>query len=428
MINKREKILLLILGICLVLFGYYKFIFSPQSKKMDKLKGEILQSDIKINTLKSQALLSKKLKSDIKVINAKILNSSKGLLPELQEENIIIILDSIIKHTRINNDGFTISDVTLENVDNGYDANKDTQKSSLQDIVNQYNLLNDGQDIRNNSPSNGNENNTSEESNKETSKTNENNDNSNNTKKDKDITNVEKVTVSMSFEGKYNDLQAFIYDVENYPKKIIIDNLSINALDNENISVSLNLSFYLIPYLIDDGSKLTDWDYNGDYGKDNPFKASVNKVTQKEDKTEKVKYDFIMTTRPYSSDLPTVMLGKSEDKNQETYIYADNVSVQDVNIYLTEKDGKYYYRYDAGNSMYPTDNNSIGAEFTPYGNNINFKVYSNFRNSGIDMSGVNLKVYNKSNLKVVVNIQDDDITRPRVNVIKEKGQVNIERK
>ncbi|MGK0469354.1 MAG: type IV pilus assembly protein PilO, partial [Clostridium sp.] len=195
-----------------------------------------------------------------------------------------------------------------------------------------------------------------------------------------------------------------------------------------NITGNITLDFYFIPK-INEVEEYMPWLYNGRYGKDNPFK-SIGGVGNNSNSNLSVvapkKYDFNMMVKPTSSDLPTVILGKSEDSNRSTYVYGDNDGIEEVKIEFVEKSGKYFFKYKTLNNIYPKSNN-IGQEFSPKGDSINLIIYSTKRNSEEDTSGMDLKISNGTSKKVFVKILSDDKSRPRVNVITEKGEIKQER-
>ena len=133
-----------------------------------------------------------------------------------------------------------------------------------------------------------------------------------------------------------------------------------------------------------------------------------------------------MNVKPYNSDLPTVTLGKTNDSQRETYVYADNPLFEDVEIYFSKIDGKYFYKYRTTRDRYPKDFNEW-IEFKPLHNSINIIIYTHKRNSENDMSGVNIALYNETDKHVFLRITGDDQYRPRVNVVGKSGLVDVVR-
>ncbi|MDU7887248.1 MAG: hypothetical protein E7J47_13000, partial [Clostridium perfringens] len=138
----------------------------------------------------------------------------------------------------------------------------------------------------------------------------------------------------------------------------------------------------------------------------------------------KVKNDFLMTVRPINSDLPTIVLGKSDDKDKKTYLNNDENSVSNIEMYISGDNGKYYYKYKVEGKSYPTKFEGNGEEFKPNGNDINFEIFSEKRVNKDDKSGANIKIVNSSDKEVNLIINKDDEKSPRVNVTTE-GKVKV---
>ena len=109
------------------------------------------------------------------------------------------------------------------------------------------------------------------------------------------------------------------------------------------------LECYAVPKIGGNDNSYSKWDYSNVYGKDELFGegaatgaygVSVEEATEKE-KTN----DFVGMVKSSSSVQPTLTFGRANDEYCSTYIYDDSSSVVDVTLTVTEKDGKYYYKY-----------------------------------------------------------------------------------
>ncbi len=235
------------------------------------------------------------------------------------------------------------------------------------------------------------------------------------------------MSLDIFYTGRYENLIKFIDLIQNYDKKLLIKNLNIIRNSNNEISGNIKIDFFAVPLLNLVYDDFTVWNFEENYGKQNPFYSSkVDTRIEKTNESNKVSYDFAMNVKPYNSDLPTVTLGKTNDSQRKTYVYADSPSVEDVEIYFSETEGKFFYKYKTGRDKYPRDFNKW-VEFNPLSNSINIIIYTHKRNSENDMSGVNIKLYNETNKRVFIKIVGDDRYRPRVNVVGESGLVDIVR-
>jgi type IV pilus assembly protein PilO len=173
------------------------------------------------------------------------------------------------------------------------------------------------------------------------------------------------------------------------------------------------------------------WNYSDSYGKTNPFDGgsavSFSSTIENSSVVKKDPYDFVMSVRSISSDLPTVMLGRANDSARDTYVYADSNSIENVEIYLTKKDDKYYYKYKASKGTYPIQFNGEGIEFKPGSGSIGFKIFSNRRTTDSDKAGANIKIVNNTDKVVNVSVENDDNTSPRVNIAGEGSSVDVKK-
>lgn len=405
-LNKREKILLSVLAGTLLIGGYYKFVFAPQREKINTLTQQKEEYNRKLQDINRQIALKSKIETDTKVLNSKIQSMTLMLFPSIQQENFIVDIDKLLKDANLRGVTISFSDIKAVPVEQVKSEEKDEKTSSLKSTVDEYNGL----------P-------VKKQDNKK----------ADNNKDNKDKPSAENISLNVNFKGPYKNLMQFIKSIESYSKKIVISNLQISQGGTEGVTGSMQLEFYAIPKILDEDKDFFKWDFNNAYGKDNPFDGAVeaNVVSSIiEDIGKNIKessYDFVMSVRSVSSDLPTVMLGKSKDSSKSTYVYADNAGIENVEIYFTKKGDKYYYKYKTSRDSYPAQFNGDGAEFTPSDGNINFKIYSNKRIDAADNSGANIKIYNKTDKTVNVTIDTDDGTRPRVTISGEGGTVDVKR-
>lgn len=397
-ISKREKILLYILGALLIAVGYYKFIFSSGLEKINNLKKEKDSISIKYNIAKGQSAAIKDKENSLKILNAKIQSKTQNLFPDIIQEKIIADLDNLLSQSKL--DGVTIkfTEPQVKAVNADKKQGNGAAKNDEQKLLDQYNQ---GQ--------------------KSTVK-----DVLTDDKKKASNLVAENMTVSIDFKGSYSNLISFIDKVQNFNKKIVINNLNITSDSSSGISGSISLDFYAVPKLEED-KDYSKWDYNNKYGKDNPFASNSSGATDGTSAAStQPNYDFLMSVKPISSDLPTVILGKAKDESTETYVYGDNAGIENVQIHFTEANGKYYYSYSTSRGKYPNQAGNSGVEFKP-SNAISIEIYGTARNSASDVSGANVKIYNDTNLPVNTFITGDDKDRPRVNVTGESGSVTIKR-
>lgn len=237
---------------------------------------------------------------------------------------------------------------------------------------------------------------------------------------------VEQMSATLTYKGTFSQLKTFISKIEKSTKKIVITNCSITTDADDKVSGSMNLEFYAIPNLGDIKSYYENWDISELSGKEIPFNSMNTSVGFSGTSNTDSKSDFIIEVNPESSDLPTVTIGKSNDSQRSTYIEADNVGIEAIEITLKNEGNKYYYTYRTSKNIYPGENKV--AEFTPNSETINIDINSETRLNSNDKSGIRLTVKNNTNKKINVNINSDDKERPRVTVAGEGSNISVIKK
>jgi type IV pilus assembly protein PilO len=437
-VSNREKIMLCVLGIILVGFGYYNFIYSFQAAQIEeKLKAE---AEIKqkytaametINSLEDR-------KSDIKILKAKISDESVPFYPTISEEHIILELDTLLKDSGLNGT-IKFEPIVSNSVENADKKNNTLAESSLQEIVDKYN--NEMSNNTKNSNSNDKANNDNSTSNAKINNSDSSNKNnsSSNASKDKKKNTVHYVKLQVDFQGSYDGLNKFLSTIDQNEKKITVNSLKLSSDSSNGIKGTISLEIYSIPKINDELESYLKWDLNNTYGKSIPFIASATSVqpntgvvgiTSGEAKVQENNEpsDFIALVKPIASDLPTIMIGKAKDDSRTTYVYADSNSEEKVEMILTQDGDKYYYKYKTSKGTFPANYDGLGVEFVPASKNITFDILSRSRLDANDNSALRLKIVNKTDKLLNVNISGDDSNNPRVKVEGDLSNISVNNK
>ena len=400
-INKREKTLLFVLALGVVGFGYYKVVWDYQYNKLKDLKSKELKVKQEYNDDVKMVNSIEPNKEEINIFNSEIQNLTSGFYSNISQPNIILELNNLMNDTNVKgtmsfSEIKTMPVMDKQEGDSSSKSENDENKNQIQGIVNDYNNITD-------------------------KKKNEDKKN----KKQEEIYNLNQMTVSLSVNGTYDNVMKFMKSIEENPKHINILNFNLSAQSDGNVSANMNIQLVAIPKI--DASKEEFTTADEKYGKENPFSgASVAGTGTIENELEnsKVKNDFLMTVRPINSDLPTIVLGKSGDKDKKTYLNNDENSVSNIEMYISGDNEKYYYKYKVEGKSYPTKFKGNGEEFKPNGNDINFEIFSEKRVNKDDKSGANIKIVNSSDKEVNLIINKDDEKSPRVNVTTD-GKVKV---
>ncbi len=418
-LSKREKILLGLLGIVIIVFSYYKFIIIPSfneinilKEKIQKYKSEYEEMGVDISSLDN-------LDNNYKVLNVKITMLENGLFSGIIQEKIIEILDEMLNNSGLDGKSIVFSDIAKDSVFQEKNS-EDNEINITEELVNQYfGILSDTLEKESESDS---------------------------TKKDEEINQenkdikVDKMTVTIDFEGTYAELMNFIYELENYSKKIIINEIKINSNYEENIlQGNIALDFFAIKKLHTIDEEYGKWDYDNEYGRENPFHTytgyqsskgfSSNTIdninTNNNGNKNVLKEDFIMTVKPITADIPTIIIGNAKDREMKTYVYADNEKYEKVTFEIFEENNKYFYRYKTEKDSYPQDYENDRSSFKPDGNEVNLIISSYPRNGIDDKNGADLTLINNTDLKLNVSIEREDPKEERVRVQHKEGVVII---
>lgn len=430
-ISKTEKILLMVLAALLIGVGYNNFIFSYERDKITELTNTKTSSQAKLDSINQQIAVATKREKDVKILNSKVQDTAANIYPVIEQERMILELDNLLAVSKVDGSfsfsavaanqtqaNSTTSNTASSGTSNGTAnssssaTNKKTDNTataltSMKTIANQYNLLLNSQ--KNTTSNSG----TTTTTNQTTASKGQ----------------LDSIRATVTFSGTYSNVIAFIKNIENNNKRIVISSLSISGGNSSQVSGTVVLDFYAVPKLGDSDADYLKWKFNNQYGKDNPFVvgsgANVNTTIEQASVPKTEANDFVMSVMSVNSDLPTIMMGKANDTERKSYIYEDTDKVENIEITLTENAGKFYYKYKAGNITYPNGYNGNGIEFTPSSTDIIITINSSQRVSSADNSGAKINIINNTSKAVKANIKSDDSKRPRISVTGSGGALSV---
>lgn len=435
-ISKREKVMLSVLVIVLVGFFYYKFIYLNQTSNIadkSKNKNELEQKyNNIINTINS---LDDK-KSEIKILNTKVSYKADSFYPTISQEHLILELDKLLKDSGLEG-GFIFNKIEVAEVPETEKTQENLKESTITQMTEKYNDKINSIIEKNNSSSESD--NSKIESNSDESLLNDSKDTQHKSKSSRDNENslgendsnykeeVEQIKFELNFSGSYASLDTFLNSIRNYERKIIVNSIIISEKTIDEVTGTMSLEIYAMPKINDDLEKYLNWTVNNTYGKSSPFSldGSVGNVITDGEKTDS---DFLVSVKSITSELPSIIMGKSNDKSKATYIYANNNDVEEAEIIITEMDDKYYYKYKTSNGSYPASYGGIGQEFIPISDNINIKILSESRFNSDDKSGLRINITNKTDKLVNVEIDSDDSKNARVTVDGDSKNISVNNK
>ena len=402
-ISKKDKMLLAAALSIVVGVGYYALALQPLCDAVEVKKADKVQIDEKYNKAMAdiQSLESRKL--EVKELTGSISNKSQKFYPTIIQEKLIVELDKLIASSQIKVTSLAWNDKKVEAVEK-FVQEKTEGVSSLQSIADDYK----GKDSE-----------TSAD-NKSSSST------KSSTTSTKTGATCENITATLNVETSEDNLNKFISSLEDSGRKINITSMTLTPKNQGTVTGTIVLEFYGIPKMDNSDDSYYNWieDKTMTYGKSQIF-AEAAATGQPATATSANSFDIIGILKSSSSELPPFMIGKSDDSTFASYLSSTNSKIEEVEIELTEEDGKLYFAYKVGNQKYPATGASKGKEFTPKGSDIQIKLTSEVRVGSDDTSGIKLNVINNTTKKVNVKIVGDDKSNPRVpNPTTDGGTVN----
>lgn len=398
-LTKREKNLLLLLFLVILFAIYYNLVLSPQLEKIRELKQNLENSQRQKTLVQNEIMSVNNMTREYKILNEKISGMYKRFLPEIIQEKIIIILDNMLTNSKLNAEKITFAEPRITTLDDKEEEKRE-EINEIKSLV--FDLLGEKKEEK---PGN-------EEGQEDNSKSN--------------LPKINTMDINISFSGSYENFINFLKEIESCDKEILVSQVNMVSNNTNMLLGNIQLRLFSIPKIHTQDQDFLTWDIKGDYGKANPFNSSLTvreqlNISNKNDETE---YHFLMSVRPTSSDLPTIILGKADDNIRSTYVYADNPNVEDVDIYFYQNNDNYYFKYRTKGFTYPEDFNQF-EQIELNNNEIMVKILSTYRNSSQDVSGAIVNIYNDTDKKVNVRIFNDDTERPRVYINKKRGHIKV---
>ncbi|KNF07384.1 hypothetical protein CLPU_17c00090 [Gottschalkia purinilytica] len=187
-LTKREKKLLKILFTLIIVFIIFKTVTEPRIVEIKKLKLEEESYTRKVEIKKHENTLKEKYKRDFELLSEKSKKLSDKFYKDITQENIVYILNSIIKEL-----DFNVTSISFE--ENKYEGELQ-EKSENFEVGKNINFLD----------------------------------------------------VLISYESDYYQIMEFIKKVEKIDKKILISSVEM-IIDNLGIKGNINLRFYESRYV-----------------------------------------------------------------------------------------------------------------------------------------------------------------------------------
>lgn len=252
-ITERDKKLLVVLGVVLVLFLSYYFIYRPLSSKIELLQAEKAVMDKTVATakddLQSEEIIKKTLAAELE--KGKI--SASVFFPKVYpyKDRFVLLLENIMNASKVSLNSVKFSDPRVSSVKTPIVKGLNLPNYPLLDAAYKINRIyskkNDDNKL--------------------------NSQNKNVTQPKADVTSdaVMILPCELVFEGDYIQVRQIIGAFESLKRTISLEEVSISEQDGI-LQVNLKLSFYAVEKIDNGEDQFNIWAIKGSYGKANPFK------------------------------------------------------------------------------------------------------------------------------------------------------------
>lgn len=233
------------------------------------------------------------------------------------------------------------------------------------------------------------------------------------------------VGYSISYNGTYDGIKDYLDYIANYKYRMNISSVSIayNTEAEDPLSECTG-AIQLNAYSISGPNRTPDKPtVDVDEGKDNIFVGDLaggvsGSVSYDSDNGEAIVADhsLVMLLNNANNDTNSGIIVAASEASDSTYVTSSDNEVVDVDISITEEDGKKYMTYAIGS-------NEKRVEITS--SDVTIYVKSSARVDSKDTNGVNVSVANDTDLSVYFKVVDDDSSEPRFNLSKKAGVVKV---
>lgn len=361
-ISERDKLLLMILGVVVIVALYVVLLLPQMLDKIEVLKAENVKLEQEVIEVKNLV----NVKTDYKNSHAKFVPFQEKILHKLDQERIILTLDRLLIESNLRAEGISFND-----------ENEKSEKGNPM------------------------------------------------------LANLSCMETELEFKGNYDGFSKFLEKIGNNNKKIVIKEVELGVESKEETTVNNFKGRIVLQFYASNLNLANDeepWVLPKTAGTNNPFiktsSVSTNVSTGNQtspNNTAIEPYDLVLTAKAFSADYPTVMMGTNNDLLGESFIFADNEGVEDVELRLYKQNDEYKCEYKTKANSY-----SGTIPFVSGDNQVVLKINSSPRTDAKDKSGVKITLINETDKQLVVKTINEDESKPRVDVVKQEGNILLQ--
>ena len=229
---------------------------------------------------------------------------------------------------------------------------------------------------------------------------------------------------SITYRGSYDDLKKYLDYIANYKYRMCISQITIAyASDAEQpldeCTGALTLNEYAVtgpdrvadvPTIdVKEGKEIIFEDINGgnrsstSYDSDNGESIVAN-------------HNLVILLTNANSDTSSGIIVASNESDESSYVTSSANSEQNLDVQITEEDGKKYITYAIGASSKKVE--VLSSDVTIF-------VKSSERVGSDDTNGVNVSINNSTDLAVYIKVNGDDASSPRFKIGSKTGSVKV---
>ena len=243
--------------------------------------------------------------------------------------------------------------------------------------------------------------------------------------------------LGLSFETQYSGFKNLLAYIRDYKDRMVIKEIDITYAEMTGlVTGTMVLSQYAV---LGPGRVLPDVETDVEaLGTDNVFTSSdhggsildlladmysdfLSKILGNlpEEALEEIGSDYILKVNAVTDNTNGKTMGRMDDSTEATYVTSKSNSKEDVTISISGSGGSYEVYYKIGKSEFTDVINKSSDD------KIYVRVVSSSRSGEDDESAVGIHISNESDIPVVLKIEGDDSSNPRVSVPEKNGNVTV---
>lgn len=219
-----------------------------------------------------------------------------------------------------------------------------------------------------------------------------------------------------AYDAGYTQFKDFLKYIMDYHDRMVITELEASySGEMELVSGNFTLSQYALKG--EGRTKVQYLEPNMIQGTTNVFKQASGVFDVEMEDTP----DFFILLNQPDADVDAIVVGQSNDVTENSYLTSSKNDAQEVKVYFEGEDGDYNAYYEIGKAKFDEE----GIDFHKEGN-IELEIISSARLDDDDDVEISLNIINETDCIVKVKTTNDDEDDPRVTVKGTTGDVVIQ--